>query len=181
MLNRKYAIIIFSVLAVALLWPAAMVAAPPDPAPLDSVSVEAPQAQTDLFPLYSSYDWVKDVGPADCPDQDPFPVFKYGTRNIYSYAPIYAKKDQLFGVLWYELDNKGKIIGEDPIAAATAEIKAGDALPFGLLTLNQAASGNVGVFMMSKSGKRWIDVASGVYVIAKRGVKVPQPGVCPVE
>ncbi len=186
MFNRRYVIIIFSVLAMTLLWPAAMVAAPPEPAQPAVIAIELPQAQDDeLFPMYSSYDWIELSDgltvPDACPPQDPVAIFKYGTRTIYSYAPVYAKKDLSFAILWYELDDNGDVVGDEPIAVANFEGVEGDAIPFGALTLNQAASGNVGVIMAINDGSGWLNAAFGVYIIAKKGVTAPQPGKCPFE
>ncbi len=180
MFNRKYVIIIFSLLAMALLWPAAMVAAPPEPALSDSsIAIELPQAQ-DSFPVYNSYEWQEGVGPVSCPPQDPIAIFKYGTRTIISYVPLEFKADATFAFLWYELDEEGNIVGDEPIGVATVEATAGDAVPFGWLSLNKGASGIVGVLMVVQVGEDWESIAGGAYILAGNGVQAPEPGECPL-
>ncbi len=174
MLTRR-SILMMVLVAVAvagLLWPATMIAAP---------SVQ------DLFPLYSSYDWVQLkeglTGPSSCPPQDPFPIFRFGTRDVFTYAAIQAKSDQTFGFLWYELDDQGNPVSDEPIAAVTSEAKAGDLLPYGVLSFTQNVSGNVGVVMVSADAKsgEWNPVANGIFVLAAKGAKVPEPAECPLE
>jgi len=183
MLNHKYLIVLWAVFALVMLWPASLVAAPPEPA-ADQAPVEAlsPSQQSEPFLLYSSYEWTDKTGPQSCPPQDPFPIFRFGTRDVFNYGAITAKEDIVFGFLWYELDEEGQVVGEDPIAAVTAEAKAGDTLPFGLISFTQDVAGNVGVVMMSQnSAGDWDPVATGVFMLAAKGAKAPKPSECPLE
>lgn len=141
----------------------------------------APQPQ-DEFPVYSSYDWVEGNvtgGPSLCPDPA---VFRYGTRVVYSYVPIEFNTDVDVAFMWFELDDEGNLVSEDPIAVTEPFVAAeGDYLPFGELSFTSDVSGNVAALMMVNDGEDWVMAAFGIYIIAGPGVEVPEPGDCPLE
>lgn len=178
MLKRHPKIIkaLFLALALLLLWPLVMVAAPAEPIrPAANLLALPPAAAKDEpFYMYSSYEWTAN-GPARCPDP---PAFKAGTRKVYSYIPGTLNQDTSVAVLWYEVDDNGEPVG-DPVASAQAVLTA-DTIPMASLELGKGTKGIFGVYMFAENGEDWVLLGNGLFGIAYPGAKVPEPGACPL-
>lgn len=157
------------------LWPVMLSAAPPPPV-VDYPTLELPQAQDDVWTMYSSYEWLLDSGPSRCPDP---PVFKHGTREVHSYIPAYFKQQTAATALWYMLDEEGNPTSEEPIASGQAVFNA-NTMPYTTLSLGKGVKGVIGVYFFVEDGEDWILIGQGMFGIAYAGVEAPAPGGCPM-
>ena len=102
-------------------------------------------------------------------------------------APVPPKKSNLkwilVGVLvLFAVGGGGAFAWFKFMAPHKAEAKAGDTLPFGVISFTQDVAGNVGVVMMSQnSAGGWDPVGTGVFMLAAKGAKAPKPSECPLE
>jgi hypothetical protein len=166
------------VVVVFALWPGTLAAVSPEPDLSADLTFAVPQVQEDPFYMYSSYEWSEQTGPSQCPDP---PIFRNGTRVVYSYIPAVLTQDIAAIVLWYELDENGNPTTDDPIAVGEA-VLAANTLPNASLSLGQGVQGVFGAFMFVQDNSgEWIMLGVAVYAIAPADyTDVPQPGVCPL-
>lgn len=169
-------LIIFALVAAIMLWPVMLAAMPVEPLQSDNSLTELAQSGN-LFPMYNSYNLKSGEGPSDCP----FPQrFRFGTRTVYSYAPITAKVDVAAAIVWYELDEEGQLASDEPLAVATGELAA-DTTPYSDLSFNRNQSGNVAPVLFINDGSEWLPVALGAFRIVGEDESAPEPGTCPLE
>ncbi|MBN1995137.1 MAG: hypothetical protein JW953_20770 [Anaerolineae bacterium] len=164
------------IVVILTLWPAALAAAPTEPAPLDYPLLEIPRAQGEPFQMASSYEWSAETGPAQCPDP---PLFKNGTRVVYSYIPGILNQQVEAVVLWYELDENGNPTTKDPIASGQA-VLAANTMPNASLSFGKGAKGIFGAYMFVQDGSEWVLFGTAIFGIAYPGVEAPAPGACPL-
>lgn len=167
--------IILAVTVACLLSPAALAAMSFEPAPSSDSKSELAQSGN-ASTMYSSYNF-DNSGPSNCP----FPQrFRADTRRVYSYAPVEFVRDVQAAILWYELDNEGNFISNDPFAVSTFFAAEGTFFPYGFLSFNSNVSGNVAVFLVSDSGSGFVTEAVGAYRIVSSEESAPEPGSCPL-
>jgi len=138
----------------------------------------SPMFQDEVPWMPSSYEITVAGLPSKCPDPA---FFKSGTRTIYSYIPGRANQDIAIFVAWYELDDKGNVVSDEPFTVAQGILKTGE-IPSVFAKYPANAVGNVQVVMLVQSPDdgEWAYLGAGTYRLASASEKVPEPGECPV-
>jgi hypothetical protein len=162
------------IIAIAFLLVPSTLAAPLLPNDKLEQNVTIPN-QVQLLFMVSSYGVDGSGLPVQCPSP---PLFKNGTRTVYSYIPAEALRDVSTAVLWFEVDDNGDMVGEDPIGVQEGVLEDGDMFIFNY-SFNKGTTGNfVPVLLVEKDGD-WYIIAAGFYRLLDSGNEAPEPIGCP--
>lgn len=148
------------------------------PLDLETLRAAIPAAQgDDIILMVSAYGWGAN-GPEQCPAD---PIFAAGTRVVYHYIPAILNQNVNAIMLWYELDDEGTPISDEPMATGQAVLYA-NSLPNGSISLGKGTQGLFGGFLFIEDTRAddWILAAVAYFIVAPPGYNAPQPAACPL-
>jgi hypothetical protein len=144
-------------------------------APGDKLEQNVTIPNQNLLFMVSSYGVDGSGLPVQCPSPQ---LFKNGTRTVYSYIPAEALQDISTVVFWYELDENGNVVGDEPVGVQEGVLGDGDLFVFNY-SYNKGTTGYFAPVLLIQENGDWYWIAMGFYKLLDSSSEAPEPIECP--